>query len=60
MVSHPGEVSSGNILEVNLSTGEIFNHATGQKIEGSEPYSRVQMEIYQAGNLFEYGRTILP
>jgi len=60
IVSQSGKVNSGVILEVNLSTGETYNHTTGQKIEGGEPFSRVQMEIYQAGDLFEYGRTILP
>ena len=60
IISQPGRVDSGNILEVNLSTGEVFNHTTGKKIEGGERFSQVQMDIYQAGNLFEYGKTILP
>lgn len=60
IVSQPGKVNLGDMLEVNLSTGEIYNHTTGKKIAGGEPFSRVQMEIYQAGNLFEYGKTILP
>ncbi len=60
IISHPGKVDSRNVLEVNLSTGEVFNHTTGKKIEGGVRFSQVQMDIYQAGNLFEYGKTILP
>lgn len=59
IISQPGKIDSGNILEVNLSTGEVYNHTTGKKIEGGERFSQVQMDVYQAGNLFEYGKTIL-
>ena len=59
IASHTGKVDSGNILQVNLSTGEIDNNTTGHKIKGAQPLSTVQMEIYQAGNLFEYGKSAL-
>lgn len=59
IASQTGKVGSGDILEANLSTGEINNNTTGQKIKGAQPFSKVQMEIYQAGNLFEYGKSVL-
>jgi 3-isopropylmalate/(R)-2-methylmalate dehydratase small subunit len=43
-----------NELEINLEEGKT----SSQYIE-LEPFSKVQMDIYQAGNLFEFGKQIL-
>ncbi len=48
-------LKSGDVIEVNLETGEIKGN--GQVIFRAKPMSKVQMDIYQAGDLFEYGRT---
>lgn len=52
-------VKDGDEIEVNLETGEIFNRSGDEVIEGGEPLSRVQMEIYQAGNLFDFGKKVM-
>jgi len=44
-------------LEVNVKTGEIINNTTRVKIKTS-PFSPVQWDIYQAGDLFVYGETL--
>ncbi len=49
-------LSSGDEVEVNLETGEVKCSAKGITLQG-KPFSSVQMDIYQAGGLFEYGRT---
>ena len=50
-------IKNGDELEVNLDTGEILNRTNSQWVEGGEPFSRVQMDIYQAENLFNFGKT---
>ncbi|MCG3217532.1 MAG: 3-isopropylmalate dehydratase [Candidatus Heimdallarchaeota archaeon] len=44
-------------LEINLETGEI-NNLTKGTIISAKPMSKVQLDIYKAGNLFEYGRQL--
>lgn len=46
---------SGDVVEVNLTTGVITCAKKGITLKG-KPFSRVQLDIYQAGGLFEYGR----
>jgi hypothetical protein len=41
-------------LRVNFKTGEIENRTRG-KAAVARPFSRVQMDIYLAGDLFAYG-----
>ncbi|MFX1512145.1 MAG: 3-isopropylmalate dehydratase [Promethearchaeota archaeon] len=50
-------IKSGDQLEVNLKTGEIKN-LTKNKIISGNPLAKVQLDIYQAGNLFNYGKTL--
>ncbi len=51
-------LESGDILEVNVHSGEAFNIT--KKIAFSiEPMSPVQLAIYLAGNLFAYGRQMV-
>ncbi len=44
------------ILE--LTSGRITSAETGEVLVQTDPFSRVQMDIYQAGNVFEYGKTL--
>ena len=46
----------GDRLEVDFGTGRVL-HNDEQSIE-AEPFSRVQMDIYQAGDLFAYGKAL--
>jgi len=46
---------TGDELEVDLETGQVV--VDGQALQ-AEPFSRVQMDIYQAGNLFAYGKAL--
>lgn len=45
------ELEDGNTIKVNLKTGEFENVTKGKKVQG-EPFSEVQLEIYQNGGLF--------
>jgi 3-isopropylmalate dehydratase small subunit len=62
IVSMPGltaiysQFKNGDMLELDLETGRIVLH--GEKSLQAEPLSRVQMDIYQAGDLFAYGKTL--
>ena len=49
-------LKSGDVIEVNLETGEIKRD--GQVVFKAKPMSKVQMDIYQAGDLFEYGKML--
>ncbi len=51
-------VESGDRLEAHLESGIIRNVSKDREIPGASPPSRVQMEIYQAGGLFRYGRIV--
>ncbi len=50
------EFKTGDELEVNLGTGKLV--LNGQKTFQAEPFSQVQMDIYQAGDLFAYGKSL--
>jgi 3-isopropylmalate/(R)-2-methylmalate dehydratase small subunit len=50
-----GMIKTGDIIRVNLKTGGAENIT--RKLEFQvEPMSRVQVDIFRAGNLFEYGK----
>jgi len=49
------EFKSGDELEVNFETGQLV--LNGEREYQAQPFSQVQMDIYQAGNLFAYGKT---
>ncbi|MFW9905958.1 MAG: 3-isopropylmalate dehydratase [Candidatus Thorarchaeota archaeon] len=51
-------IKSSDKIRVNLETGEIMNITNNQTLKTAFPLSKVQLDIYQAGNLFEYGRTL--
>ncbi|MCD4738489.1 MAG: 3-isopropylmalate dehydratase [Anaerolineae bacterium] len=44
---------SGDTLAVDFTTGEL--RLNDRRTFRAQPFSRVQMDIYQAGNLFKYG-----
>lgn len=48
------ELAAGDVLKVNFKTGELENRTRG-KVAAAKPFSRVQMDIYVAGDLFAYG-----
>ncbi len=50
-------LASGDEIEVDLETGKIVCSAKSIELQG-KPFSQVQMDIYQAGGLFEYGKTV--
>lgn len=52
------ELSNGDEIEVNLEAGEISNVSKNIKLPDAMPFSRVQMDIYQAGDLFEYAKQL--
>ena len=48
-------IKTGDEIAVNLETGEITVNNSSTKLSG-KPFSKVQMDIYQAGDLFKYGK----
>ncbi|MCE1246699.1 MAG: 3-isopropylmalate dehydratase [Firmicutes bacterium] len=62
IVTWPGvkdaEISSGDEIEVELEKAAIRNLTTGKELPAITPFSTVQMDIYQAGDLFTYASTI--
>jgi 3-isopropylmalate/(R)-2-methylmalate dehydratase small subunit len=51
-----GQFNSGDQLEVDLQTGQLV--LNGEQVFQAEPFSKVQMDIYLAGDLFAYGKTL--
>ena len=50
------QFKNGDQLEVDFETGEMLLE-DGQRFQ-AEPFSKVQMDIYRAGDLFAYGKTL--
>lgn len=50
-----GAWHSGDTLEVDFAGGEIVLNG---RVYRAEPFSRVQMDIYQAGDIFAYGKQL--
>ncbi|MEA2053524.1 MAG: 3-isopropylmalate dehydratase [Candidatus Thermoplasmatota archaeon] len=48
------ELKSRDVIEIDLETGSIKKDKI--EVAKTKPMSDVQMEIYRAGNLFEYGK----
>jgi 3-isopropylmalate/(R)-2-methylmalate dehydratase small subunit len=51
-----GQFKTGDQVEIDLTTGQLV--LNGTKAFQAEPLSKVQMDIYQAGDLFTYGKTL--
>lgn len=58
ITSDDQKVKTGDALEIDLAAGKIFNKTTGEEIQGAHSLSKVQLDIYQAGGLFEYAATL--
>jgi len=50
------QFEDGAQLEIDFETGRML--LKEEKSFQGEPFSRVQMDIYRAGNLFAYGKTL--
>ena len=50
------QFKDGDQLEVDFKTGEML--LSNEKGFRAEPFSKVQMDIYRAGDLFAYGKTL--
>ncbi|RLF42762.1 MAG: 3-isopropylmalate dehydratase, partial [Thermoplasmata archaeon] len=50
------DLKSEDVIEINLNTGVIKRE--GKEIIRAKPMSKIQMDIYQAGDLFAYGRKL--
>jgi 3-isopropylmalate/(R)-2-methylmalate dehydratase small subunit len=56
LTAQAGEFETGGELEVDLRTGHVV--LDGEKTFQAQPFSQVQMDIYQAGDLFAYGKLL--
>ena len=50
------EFETGGELAVDFETGQVT--LNGERTFQAQPFSQVQMDIYQAGNLFAYGKSL--
>ena len=50
------QFKTGDRVELDFETGAVV--LNGQQAFQAEPLSKVQMDIYQAGDLFAYGKTL--
>jgi len=50
------QFKNGDRLEIDLATGQAI--LNGRQAFQADPFSRVQMDIYQAGDLFAYGKSL--
>jgi len=46
-------ITSGDLLEIDFTTGKILNLTTNQEIKYGEKFSSIQLEIYQKGGIFK-------
>jgi 3-isopropylmalate/(R)-2-methylmalate dehydratase small subunit len=51
-----GQFKDGDRVAIDLKTGELV--LNGEQVFQAEPFSKVQMDIYQAGELFAYGSAL--
>jgi 3-isopropylmalate/(R)-2-methylmalate dehydratase small subunit len=56
LTARVGEFQTGDELAVDLRTGQVV--LNGERTFQAQPFSQVQMDIYQAGNLFAYGKSL--
>jgi 3-isopropylmalate/(R)-2-methylmalate dehydratase small subunit len=56
LVAKADAFSTGDELAVDFESGEVV--LNNEKTFQAQPFSQVQMDIYQAGNLFAYGKTL--
>jgi 3-isopropylmalate dehydratase small subunit len=51
-----GQFQNGDEVEIDFETGRLV--LNGESVFQAAPLSKVQMDIYQAGDLFAYGKTL--
>jgi 3-isopropylmalate/(R)-2-methylmalate dehydratase small subunit len=51
-------LKSGDQIEADVASGGIRVLGEEERSIQARPFSQVQMDIYQAGNLFEYGKIL--
>ncbi len=51
----PGHIATGDEIEVDLVAGTLRNLTRNEAVPGAQPLSRVQLDIYEAGDLMAYG-----
>ncbi len=51
------KATDGDVIEVDIDTGQIVNLRNGKKTY-AKPFSNVQKEILEAGGLFEYAKKL--
>jgi len=56
LLGHKDAFASYDKLTVNFATGRLV--LKDERAFQAEPFSQVQMDIYQAGDLFAYGKTL--
>jgi 3-isopropylmalate/(R)-2-methylmalate dehydratase small subunit len=56
LTADAGEFKTGDELAVSFETGEVV--LNGERTFRARPFSQVQMDIFQAGDLFAYGKTL--
>jgi len=54
LIAIASNFKSGDILDINFETGKLLLNE--EKVTTAQPFSQVQLDIYQAGNLFAYGK----
>jgi len=52
------KIKSGDEIDVDLEKGKLKNITTGEDLPDATPFSSVQMDIYHAGDLFEYAKAL--
>lgn len=50
-------VTTGDEIEIDLTSGRAANVTRGRELRGAWPMSPVQLDIYRAGDLFAYAHT---
>jgi 3-isopropylmalate/(R)-2-methylmalate dehydratase small subunit len=56
LTSLHGQFKNGDQLEVDFETGRMV--LNGEQSFQAEPFSKVQMDVYLAGDLFTYGKAL--
>ena len=51
-------VETGDKLEIDLTTGKIHNSSKNVSLTFAKPLSKVQLDIYHAGDLFAFGKSL--
>ncbi len=53
-----GKAKNGQAATLDLNAAKVTDAGNGTVLVETEPFSKVQMDIYQAGNIFDFGKTL--